>query len=61
MDSDGDEQFDNRLIGTEKGGVPDRWFLQLDLRVAKEFGSASRRVQALLEIFNLKNGANPSS
>ena len=60
VDSDGDEQFDNRLIGTDKGQFETDRFLQLDVRVAKEFGlGGSRRVQFVLDIFNLTNEANP--
>lgn len=59
QDSDGDEQFDNRLVGTEKGGFLTDPFYQVDLRLAKQFGSGTRRATALIEFFNLFNRANP--
>ena len=60
VDSDGDEHFDNRLIGTEKGEFLTENYFQIDLRLAKEFGHGrARRLQFVLEIFNLTNRANP--
>src|SRR5206468_3440266 len=43
QDSDGDTQFDNRLIGTAKGGFLTDKFVQLDLRVAKEINLGGRQ------------------
>jgi hypothetical protein len=60
QDSDGDTQFDNRLIGTPKGGYLTDVFVQLDTRVAKEIRFGGRqRLTALIEIFNVFNRANP--
>jgi hypothetical protein len=60
LDSDGDGQFDNRLIGTEKGAYRTDPFFNVDLRIAKELRLSGRaRFTALLEIFNLTNRANP--
>lgn len=60
IDSDGDEIFDNRLVGTEKGGFETDRFLSVDLRLAKElrFGGA-RNLMLMFEVFNLTNRANP--
>lgn len=60
LDTDGDNQFDNRLLGTEKGGFLTDPFVQADLRLAKEFGFTSRqRATILIEFFNITNRANP--
>lgn len=60
QDSDGDDQFDNRLIGTEKGQFLTDPFFQIDLRIAKEFRFTTRRsLTALIESFNLTNRQNP--
>jgi len=60
LDSDGDGQFDNRLLGTEKGAYRTDPFFNIDLRIAKELRLAGRtRITALLEVFNLTNRANP--
>ena len=60
LDSDGDTQFDNRLIGTEKGGFLSDSLFNIDLRVAKEFRfSDGRDFMVLFEIFNIMNRANP--
>jgi hypothetical protein len=60
QDSDGDEIFDNRLIGTEKGEFLTDAFFTADLRLAKEFGIGSQqRFTVLVELFNLTNRANP--
>ena len=59
-DSDGDNIFDNRLIGTEKGEFETDPFFQSDLRVTKEFKfGEGMKVTALIEVFNLFNNANP--
>lgn len=59
-DSDGDTNFDNRLVGTEKGAyVTDRFF-NLDLRLGKEFSLGERLMaHAFFEVFNVTNRANP--
>jgi outer membrane receptor protein involved in Fe transport len=60
IDSDGDNIFDNRLLGTEKGQFSTDPFFQLDLRLAKEFALAGgSRAIFLIEFFNLTNRANP--
>jgi hypothetical protein len=59
LDSDGDEIFDNRLIGTEKGGFSTDAFLSADLRLSKQFRFGPRSLTALVELFNLTNRANP--
>jgi outer membrane receptor protein involved in Fe transport len=60
QDSDGDQIFDNRLIGTEKGEFATDYFLQLDLRLAKWFSIGdTQRLTVLVEFFNLTNRANP--
>jgi hypothetical protein len=60
LDSDGDQQFDNRLIGTEKGEFLTDKFFNIDLRLAKQFTfTEDARFAVFLEIFNLTNRANP--
>ena len=60
LDSDGDTQFDNRLLGTEKGGFLSDSLFNIDLRVAKEFRfSGGQDFVVLFEIFNVTNRANP--
>jgi hypothetical protein len=60
QDSDGDEIFDNRLIGTEKGEFLTDAFFTADLRLAKEFGIGSQqRITVLVELFNVTNRATP--
>ncbi len=60
LDSDGDEIFDNRLIGTEKGEFVTDQFFSVDLRVAKEFRfGGPRNLMAIFEVFNVTNRANP--
>ena len=60
LDSDGDDIFDNRLIGTEKGEFLTDEFFQIDLRTAYEFRlGGTTRATALIEFFNLTNRANP--
>ena len=60
LDSDGDSQFDNRLIGTEKGGFLSDSLFNIDLRIAKEFRfSGGQDFVVLFEIFNVTNRANP--
>jgi hypothetical protein len=60
LDSDGDEIFDNRLIGTKKGEFKTDPFFSADLRVGKEFRLGGRRtLLGLIEFFNLTNRANP--
>lgn len=60
LDSDGDEIFDNRLIGTAKGQFATDPFLNVDMRFAKEFRfGGSRNLMVMVEIFNLTNRANP--
>lgn len=60
FDSDGDQIFDNRLIGTEKGQFETDPFYQVDLRIGKtfEFGE-SMRLSGFFEVFNLFNRDNP--
>lgn len=59
-DSDGDEIFDNRLLGTEKGAFKTDPFVQLDVRFAKEFRFGSHRnLIGMVDVFNLTNRANP--
>jgi hypothetical protein len=59
-DSDGDGIFDNRLIGTEKGGFETDPYFNLDLRFGKRFGfGEARSLTVMLEIFNVTNRANP--
>jgi hypothetical protein len=60
QDSDGDQIFDNRLIGTEKGGFQADPFFTVDLRLAKEFAlGKGSKLTVLVEFFNLTNRANP--
>lgn len=60
LDSDGDEIFDNRLVGTEKGEFETESFFSVDLRLAKEFRLGGRRsLLVMWEMFNLTNRANP--
>ena len=60
IDTDGDEIFDNRLLGTEKGAFKTDPFIQLDARFAKEFRLGGRRnLTGMVDIFNLTNRANP--
>ncbi len=60
LDSDGDEIFDNRLIGTEKGEFETDKFFSVDLRVAKAFRfGGPRSLMVMFEVFNLTNRANP--
>lgn len=61
IDTDGDEIFDNRLVGTKKGAYLADPFVQLDARFAKEFrlGGSQRNVVISADIFNLLNRANP--
>lgn len=60
QDSDGDSQFDNRLIGTEKGGYLTDKFVQVDLRLSKDVKlSGQQKLTAMFEFFNLFNRANP--
>lgn len=60
IDTDGDEIFDNRLLGTEKGGFKTKRFAQLDARLAKAFRLGGRRnLTGMVEFFNLTNRANP--
>lgn len=60
LDSDGDNIFDNRLIGTKKGGFETAPFFNIDMRVAKQFSLGERvRSTLLAEFFNLTNQANP--
>jgi hypothetical protein len=60
LDSDGDTQFDNRLLGTEKGGFLSDSLFNIDLRVAKEFRfSDGQDFVVLFEVFNVTNRANP--
>ena len=60
VDTDGDNIFDNRLIGTEKGEFTTDTFFQLDLRLAYRFDIGSRAgATFLIEFFNLTNRANP--
>jgi hypothetical protein len=59
QDSDGDQIFDNRLIGTEKGEFVTDSFFNVDLRLAKSFELGEGRLTALVEFFNLTNRANP--
>jgi hypothetical protein len=60
FDSDGDDIFDNRLIGTEKGEFSTANYFNIDLRIAKVFQAGERSaVTLLIEFFNLTNRANP--
>jgi outer membrane receptor protein involved in Fe transport len=60
LDSDGDEIFDNRLVGTEKGAFLSDHFFTIDLRLAKEFRfGGPRNLMLMFEVFNLTNRANP--
>ena len=60
IDTDGDNIFDNRLLGTEKGGFTTDRFYQLDFRIAKVFNLGGRAsATALIEIFNVFNRDNP--
>ena len=60
IDTDGDEIFDNRLIGTAKGAYLTDPFVQLDTRFAKELRIGGRRnIVISADIFNLLNRANP--
>ena len=60
LDSDGDSQFDNHLLGTEKGGFFSESLFNIDLRLAKEFRfSGGRDFMVMFEVFNLTNRANP--
>ena len=60
FDTDGDNIFDNRLIGTAKGEFAGPDFFNVDLRVAWSlpFGEGNG-FTALIEFFNLTNRANP--
>ena len=60
FDTDGDNIFDNRLIGTEKGAFAGPDFFNIDLRIAWNlpFGEGNN-FTALIEFFNLTNRANP--
>ena len=60
FDSDGDEIFDNRLVGTEKGEFVGPDFFNIDFRIAWNlpFGEGNN-FTALIEFFNLTNRANP--
>ena len=60
FDTDGDDIFDNRLIGTEKGEFLGPDFFNIDLRLAWNlpFGGGNK-FTALIEFFNLTNRANP--
>ena len=59
LDSDGDNIFDNRLFGTEKGEFTGPRFFQLDLRFAKVIRVRDTAFTILLEIFNVTNERNP--
>lgn len=59
VDSDGDGNFDNRLLSTKKGEFVTDPFAQLDLRVAKTFGPPKAQFAILVEVFNLLNRRNP--
>jgi outer membrane receptor protein involved in Fe transport len=60
LDSDGDQIFDNRRIGTEKGEFLTDYYFTIDLRLAKVFSlGEATRFTALIEFFNLTNRANP--
>ena len=60
QDSDGDQIFDNRLLGTEKGGYETDPFFNIDVRLAKVFQlGGGGRLTGLVELFNLTNRANP--
>ena len=60
FDTDGDDIFDNRLIGTEKGEFFGPDFFNIDFRLAWNlpFGEGNN-FTALIEFFNLTNRANP--
>ena len=60
FDTDGDDIFDNRLIGTEKGQFQGPDFFNIDFRIAWNlpFGEGNN-FTALIEFFNLTNRANP--
>ena len=58
LDTDGDGNFDDRLLGTKKGGFTTDSTIQFDLRLAKTFGSAAR-FTLIGEVFNLFNRRNP--
>lgn len=59
QDTDGDGNFDDRLLGTEKGGYTSAKTIQLDLRVAKTFGPKAWRTMIIAEMFNVANRRNP--
>lgn len=59
VDSDGDANFDNRLITTKKGEFETDPLAQLDVRVGRTFGGRAARLTLLLEVFNLLNRRNP--
>lgn len=58
LDSDGDGNFDDRLLGTEKGGFTTDSTVQLDLRLAKSFGGPFK-ITVIGEVFNVFNRRNP--
>ena len=60
QDSDGDGNFDDRLLGTPKGGYTTDSTIQLDLRIAKTFVlGAGWRTTVIGEMFNVFNRRNP--
>jgi outer membrane receptor protein involved in Fe transport len=60
VDSDGDGNLDNRLLGTAKGEFQTDPFAEVDLRLARAFRINGRnRITVLGEMFNLLNRANP--
>ena len=59
-DSDGDNIFDNRLIGTQKGEFQTEPYLSTDFRMTKNIMLGDEaKITGMFEIFNLFNRANP--